>query len=156
MDYEKTVPFEGNLSKVIELATSVFTPFGLAIASRSDSSVEFTGANLWITSQNPFVAISRIRIQGTGTQLTLTADLKGLQRLFRFVGLMLCGMALAFVLVFGLFFRQGDLLTRVVLPVLPFVPWIVLFPILKYVIRSRTCQALDILLQNLTIVGRSA
>lgn len=154
MDYEKTAPFDGDFDKVTNLAISVFTPFGFSITERTDSGVEFAGANLWLTSQNPFIAISRIRFASTGTQMTVSAELKGLQRLFGIIGWILLGMAMAFVLSFGFLLRGGDVVTRFVVPVLPFVPWVVLFPVLKHVIRSRTRQALDVLLQNFVIAGR--
>jgi hypothetical protein len=156
MDYEKMVPFDGNLSKAIEAARNAFIQHNFQIVHDSDLEVELTGPGMLSSRQNPLVGISRIRIRGSSGNLSLEADFEGIRKLIKFLTFFIIGMAVFFVVLFGILFsRQGQPVTKIILISLaPFIPWPVIIPLMAIWMKSRTSKALDILVNNMAALGR--
>jgi len=156
MDYEKTVPFGGNVRKAIEVARNAFIHHNFQIVHDSDLEVELIGPGMLSSRQNPLVGISRIRIRGSSGNLSLEADFEGIRKLTKYLALFIVSMAIFFVLFFGIrFSRQGQPVTKVILISLaPFIPWPVIIPLMAIWMKSRTSKALDTLVNNMAALGR--
>jgi len=156
MDYEKTEPFSGNMEKVLEVAKNVFIQHNFQIVRDSDTEVEFTGPGMLSSRQNPIVGISRICIRVTSGNLSLEAEFEGIRKLTKYLVLFIAGMAIFFVVFFGILFsEQGQPLNKTILISLaPFIPWPVIIPLMYIWMKSRTSKALDRLLTNMLTLGR--
>ncbi|NIP25447.1 MAG: hypothetical protein GWN67_23195, partial [Phycisphaerae bacterium] len=116
MDYEKTEPFTGNMDKALEVAKNVFIQHNFQIERDSDSEVEFTGPGMLSSRQNPLVGISRICIRGTRDNLSVEAEFGGIRRLTKYLVLFILGLAIFFLLFFGIIFsKQGQSLNKIIL-----------------------------------------
>jgi len=158
MDYEKTVPFGGNVGKAIEAAKNAFIQHNFQIVHDRYLEVELTGPGMLSSRQNPLVGISRIRIRGSSGNLSLEADFEGIRKLIKFLVFFIVGMAVFFVVLFGILFsKQGQPVTKIILISLaPFIPWPVIIPLMAIWMKSRTSKALDTLVNNMAALGREA
>ena len=158
MDYEKTMPFSGNMEKALEVARNVFIQHNFQIVRDSDSEVEFTGPGMLSSRQNPLVGISRVCIHETSGNLSVEAEFEGIRKLTKYLALFIVGMAIFFVAFFGIMFsKQGQPLNKIILISLaPFIPWPVLIPLMAIWMKSRTSKALDTLINNMVTLGREA
>jgi len=156
MDYEKTEPFSGNMEKALEVAKNVFIQHNFQIVRNSNSEVEFTGPSMLSSRQNPLVGISRVCIRGTSGNISVEAEFGGIRMLTKYLVLFIVGMAIFFLVVFGIMFsKQGQPLNKIILLSLaPFIPWPVLIPIMAIWMKSRTSKALDTLVNNMVTLGK--
>jgi hypothetical protein len=160
MQYATTIPFDGNTGKAFDLAGVVLTALGFRIVARDDSSLDATGPGLNSSRQNALLGASRIQVMRRSAELALEAELGGVQRLARFVTLFPVGLSL-FLCV--LFFVLFSLLFDHFLWVLPVVAmtganallWLILGPLLARHFRGRTCQGIDVLLNNMAVAGKT-
>jgi len=156
MDYEKTVPFGGNMEKALEVAKNVFIQHNFQIVRGSDTEVEFTGPGMLSSRQNPLVGISRVCIRGTSGNLSIEAEFGGIRRLTKYLVLFIVGMAIFFLVFFGIILpKQGQPADKIILISLaPFIPWSVIIPLMAMWMKSRTAKSLDTLLNNMVALGR--
>jgi len=159
MDYEKTISFTGNLEKALETARNVFIQHSFQIINDSSSSVELIGTGtMWIKGQDPLVGISKVSVRGTGSELTIEAEFGIVNKTIKYLILFIFGMAVFFLIVFGvMFYLQGQDVRKVLLIALaPFAPWPIIFPLMAKFMKWRTSKALDALLHNMTVLGKKA
>ena len=156
MDYEKTMPFSGNMEKALEVARNVFIQHNFQIVRGSDSEVELTGPGMLSSRQNPLVGISRVCIRRTSGELSIEAEFGGIRKLTKYLVFFIVGMAIFFLVVFGIIFsRQGQPANKIILIALaPFIPWPVIIPLMAIWMKSRTSKALDTLVKNMIALGR--
>ena len=156
MDYEKTVPFSGNMEKALDVARNVFIQHNFEIVHGSDSEVELTGPGMLSSRQNPLVGISRVCIRGTNGNLSIEGEFGGIRKLTKYLVLFIVGMAIFFVVFFGIILpKQGQPLNKIILISLaPFIPWPVIIPLMAIWMKSRTSKALDTLINNMVALGR--
>lgn len=160
MDYEKAIDFTGNVKKALEVARNVFIQHSFEIVDSSDSAIELTATGIaWTKWQIPLVGISKVRIYGTTRNVSIEAEFGGIRKTTRFTILLILGLAVFFLVTFGILFIaiQGQPADKIILISLaPFVPWPVIIPIMARFMKYRTSQALDALLHNMSVVGKQA
>lgn len=156
MDYEKTMPFSGNMEKSLEAARNVFIQHNFQIVRGSDSEVELTGPGMLSSRQNPLVGISRVCIRGTSGNLSIEAEFGGIRKLTKYLALFIVGMVIFFLVFFGIILpKQGEPADKIILISLaPFIPWPIIIPLMAIWMKSRTSKALDTLLNNMIALGR--
>ncbi len=156
MDYEKTMPFSGNMEKALEVAKNVFIQHNFQIVRDSDTEVELTGPGMLSSRQNPLVGISRVCIRGTSGNLSIEAEFGGIRKLTKYLVLFIVGMAIFFLVFFGIILpKQGQPADKIILISLaPFIPWPVIIPLMAMWMKSRTAKSLDILTNNMIALGR--
>jgi hypothetical protein len=151
---------------VLQAVLVKLTNNGFAIVKRDGKSVELTGPGLNSTRQNPLLGASRIRLELHGHELSLDAELGGVETmrrfLMRFPFMLGLGLGLFFGVVggiafgrqfgvgFGVPWAQG--LTWMLLAIggsmLPVTPWLFLSPMMSKMMRTRTQNALTTLVTN--------
>ena len=160
MDYEKTVPFNGSPEKAFETARNTFLPHGFEIVGSSSTTLEVAGpGTLWTKGQDPMVGVSKACISAADGGLSIKAELGGVTKAVKYLILFILGMAVFFILVFGFLFsaRQGQPINKIILTsIAPFIPWPVIIPLMAIWMRSRTCKALDTLLNNMVVLANTS
>ena len=153
MDYQKTVPF-ADAAKVLDALTGVFVQHGFRIGEKSETAVELTGPGMISSRQSPLVGISKTRIHRANGSLSIEAEFDSIRRLLKYMGFLIAGLAVFFMVLFGILFtRQGKPIGRVIIvSLVPLAPWPILIPIIGKFLKRRTSRALDTLVHNMTIL----
>lgn len=161
MRYAASLPFHGDTDKAFHLAESALTAIGFRITERTAGSVEMVGPGMNSTRQSALMGASRVHIFGGRGELTIEADLGGVERMSRFVtlfpiGLVLC-LGTLLSAVFGALFGPGIWIVAVAAAMGGnAVLWLLLGPLMARGIRTRTDRALETLLANMVAVSESA
>ena len=160
MHYTAQVPFTGDTAKALDLAAAALTGIGFRMIARDETTLEMAGPPMTSTKQSPLVGSSHILAHRAASELSVEAELGGVQRMSRFVTFFPIGLCLllcvVFYIVFGLIFEDGAW----EIPVLAVTGgnallWLLLAPIISRHIRARTCRGIDSLLENMTVAGRN-
>jgi len=158
MDYEKTIEFGEDVEKAFEVAKINFLPHGFQIISISDTDFEVVGpGTLWTKGQDPMVGISKAHISSVDGKLSIRAELGGVTKAIKYLIIFIVAMAVFFLIVFGILFGQlqGQSMRKVFLISLaPFAPWPVIVPLMYRFLKSRTCRAIDVLMNNMVTLGK--
>lgn len=157
MDYERTIPFSGDIKSVLEVARNAFIQHNFQIVHTSDSTLEMVGfGTIWARGQAPLVGISKVSIRGAAGNLSIEAEFGGIRKVVAYMALFILGLAVFFLIVFGIVFSlQGMPLSKIIVIALaPLAPWPVLIPIIAKWLKSRTSRALDVLINNMAYLGR--
>jgi len=157
--YTSSVPFKGDAAKVFDWALGVLTPLGFQTVERKESSLEVVGSGMRIPRQNPLAGASRIQLSHDDDELTVTAELGGVERVTRFLAVfpqvVLQILALVFIVVFGLVLRmEGWALPAAIVVGGNAILWLILAPLIGRAFRKRTCEGLDALVQNMATIGQ--
>jgi hypothetical protein len=159
MHHTQSLDFRGDPAPAFALATATLTASGFRLVAQTARSLEFAGAGMNSTRGNPLLGASQITLTADAGRIELQAELGGVRRMRRFLVVLLLGLSLLDVVVFGLQFHvfQGAPNWPKLLLVTagPIAPWIVLGPLLVRLIRRRTIKALHPLLFNMVAVTRS-
>lgn len=147
------------MQQVLQSALVLLTTSGFAIVDRRENRVDLEGPGLHSSRQNPILGASRIQLRIVDQQMSLEAELGGVESMRRFLmifpfalGLGL-GLAFAFLGAIGWMPPLGvglgvDWVLRIGMGMLPVLPWLVISPLLANAIKSRTERALDVLVRN--------
>lgn len=156
LEYSKTVPFTGQRARALDVARSAFVGQGFQIVASSDDELRVTGPGINSTRENPLKGVSEASIIIRSAAIEIKAILGGAQKLKMFLRLFPLGMALLFLLVFGVLawrlpvFRHAWVF---LIPVLALSPWLFLAPLIARSIEKKTAQAVDTLLSNMMMMG---
>ena len=147
-------------------ALNTLTNIGFAINSRDEHIAMLTGPGLNSTNQNPLLGASQICLALDGDQLRLDAQLGGVDSMRRFImrfpfvlglggGVFFCVFSgflfgAQFGVGFGVPWAQGLTWMLFVMGIatLSVSPWLLLSPMISKMIRTRTQNALTILVNN--------
>jgi hypothetical protein len=157
MSYEKTIYFNGNTGKAIEVARNTFLPLGFSIANNTNEYIELTGpGTYWTNGQNPLVGISRISVARTHNELSIKAEFGGVWKTVKYLIIFIISMSIFFLVLFGIVFNKQGMSAQknLLLALGPFVPWPVLIPLMAIWMKSRTSNSLDALLNNMVTLGQ--
>ena len=111
MSYEKTIHFNGNIGKALEVARNTFLPLGFTVKNTNES-IELVGpGTLWTKGQNPLVGISKISVAETKDELLINAEFGGIQKAVKFMVIFIISMSIFFVVLFGIIFSKQPLFT---------------------------------------------
>ncbi|RJX26543.1 MAG: hypothetical protein C4531_15545 [Desulfurivibrio sp.] len=150
MEYRKTLPFDGDRQRAVDLARSVFINNNFKIESADQAEVLVRGPGMQGTRQNPLVGASRVRLRVEAASIELSAELGGVRRIRNFLLLFPPALASLLSLVFLILPMQPF---AAAIPWLAVSPWLFLSPLMARWIRSRTIAALDTLLHNMKLTG---
>ncbi len=158
MEYESTISFQGNAETALKFARAALAQAGFQVTPVEDGSFQARYSGWPDTRRNPLLGASTVVVAATDDSLNLGASLGGVRKLHKFLLIFIGGMALLFLLGFGAFLlprvRAGELPPFVLLiPVAPFLPWLVLIPVIVRMYASRVRAALHTLLENARTVG---
>ena len=152
MKYSKTISIPGNSEKASDFLLKTFTNEGFRIVSKSRHALEFTGPGMSSTRQNPLRGASDVKITIDFSSITLDAELGGVEKMKKFLIYFISGMALFFVLLFGILhfvhesFKSMEPVTLFFIVTSPFYVWIILIPLMTKSIKHRAENALDTLI----------
>jgi hypothetical protein len=158
MEYSKAVPFTGKAAKALEVARSTFLPQGFQLVASTDHELRVTWPGINSTRENPLKGISEasIIVRPSASAIEMMATLGGVRKMKRFLTFFPLGMALLFLIVFGVLalnlpdFRRPWIF---LIPILALSPWIFIAPLMARAIEKRTVQAIDTLLNNMVMLG---
>jgi hypothetical protein len=156
MEYSKTVPFTGSASQALKVARSTFLPQGFQLVASADHELRVTGPGINSTRENPLKGITEASIIVRSSAIEIKATLGGVEKMKKFLTFFLLGMALLFLIVFGVLALTIPDLRRpwfFLIPILALSPWIFLAPLMSRMIGRRTIQAIDTLLSNMVMLG---
>jgi hypothetical protein len=160
MEYSKTVPFTGRASKALEVAKSTFLPQGFHFVTSTDYELRVVGPGINSTRENPLKGITEasIIIRPSASAIEMKATLGGVEKMKKFLIFFPLGMAILFLVVFGVLALQLPDMRRPIfflIPLLVFSPWLFLAPLMTRMIGRRTVEAIDTLLNNMAMLGNS-
>jgi hypothetical protein len=130
---------------------------GFQIVASSDYELRVTGPGISSTKENPLKGVSEAFIIVRSASIEVKAILGGVQKMKTFLRLFPLGLALFFLVVFGILALSLPGLRHpwaFLGPVLALSPWVVLAPLMGRSIEKKTTQAVDTLLSNMVIMGR--
>lgn len=157
MEYAKTVPFTGNAAKATEIARSTLLPLGFQVVSSSDYELRATGPGINSTRENPLKGISEATIVVRSSAIEMQAALGGVRKMKLFLMFFPLGMALLFMIVFGVIALSVPVFRRwwvFLIPLAALAPWLFLSPMMIRMIERRTNQAIDTLLNNMVMLAK--
>jgi hypothetical protein len=158
MDYERTEYFEGDLAKAVDVAKNTFLPNGFEIINSEQSTLEVANrSSLWGYNRHPLNGVSKACVCGGDGKITLKAEFGGVTKMIKYLILFILGMAVFFLVVFGLLFglQQGQPVRKIFLMSLaPFAPWPVIIPLMGIWFKKRAYKALDTLLNNMVVLAK--
>lgn len=157
IEYSRAVPFAGRAARALSVAQSAFVNQGFEIIASSDSELRVAGPGLRSTGENPLKGVSEAYIIIRSSAIEIKALLGGVQKMKMFLRLFPLLMVLFFLLVFGILAWQLPVFRHAwifLIPVLALSPWLFLAPLMGRNIEKRTKQAVDLLLNNMMMLGR--
>jgi hypothetical protein len=149
--HSESVPFSGDTNTALHLADAALTALGFRITERTAGSLEAVGPGMNSTRQSALLGASRIRIGSGHGELSIEAELGGVERMSRFVRRFPIGLGLLLAVVFVAAF--GFRVPAWIAPLVAVLPWLVIGPWMAQSMRARTCRGLDALLANMVAVG---
>lgn len=155
--HEDYVAFSGDGSRAFEIALQTLLPLGFRIESQGSSRLVVTGPRYNSTRQNSLLGISKAEFTAERSSLRVRAELGGVDRMQRFLLFLLLGLGLFDSVLFTalwLFVEEIHAYTWfLAVPVLTFIPWIFVAPLMVRWISRRTKEALSALLNNMAMTG---
>ena len=136
---------------VLNRLADTFSDQGYKIEKKTDSILELVQIVAPNSNRsNSITGVSKFSATVHGETLSVKADLSGYKRLFTFLGIMILGLAVLFIVLFGIIVRPGNktFVETVILAVLPLCPWPILLPLMYKLAVSRTVKQLNVLLNN--------
>lgn len=155
-EYSKTVPFTGSGAKALDVARTALISQGFRILASSDYELRVTGPGINSTRENPLKGLSDATITVRPGSIEVKALMGGVQKMKTFLRVFPLGMALFFLLIFGVLALWLPTLRHPWLflaPALALSPWLFLSPLISRSIEKRTKEAVDTLLNNMAIMG---
>lgn len=156
MNYEKTVPFQGDFSKAAEVVKNTLLPHGFQIINTYDNSIELEGTNSFMNKgADPLTGISWTHIQNTNSSLIIKAEFGSITKTIKLITyIIIAGMIFDFV-VLGIVFAKQKMSIHGILPLLlVFVVVPVLLPFFFKYMKKRTTRSLDTLLNNMIALSK--
>lgn len=149
IDYDRQITIKGDVDKALELSLQNFVNAGFRIVSHDASGHELDSDGPINSRQNPLAMISRVLVQRSGNDIRLRASFGGVRKLKQFMVLLIGGLAIVFVILFGVLFAGSGSGFRLWMVILPLAPWVFLIPLMNRLFARRVTRTLDTLLDNL-------
>jgi hypothetical protein len=131
-------------------------PQGFQLVASTDHELRVTGPGINSTRENPLKGITEASIIVRSSAIEMRATLGGVEKMKKFLTFFPLGMALLFLIVFGVLALTIPDLRRpwfFLIPILALSPWLFLAPLMARMIGRRTIQAIDTLLNNMVMLG---
>ena len=108
-DYTNRELCDGDGRAPLSVGTRVLTSNGFQVALKSGSSLRFTGPGTIRSRKNPILGASEVRIAMEQGHLVMEARFGSIQKMMRTLSVVLVALAVAFVVGFGIWFREGGI-----------------------------------------------
>ena len=148
--HEANVDFTGDARRAFDTALQTLQPLGFEIVEQNSFRLVVTGPGFNNTRQNALLGISRAEFNAEHSRLAVKADLGGLDRFQKIMLTLMIGAgALDALLLIALWYFLEELHAQtwfLAIPVLVFIPWIFIAPLITRWILERTKDALATLL----------
>ena len=154
MRYDTSIPFHGDSEKAMKLAADALTSSNFRIDAFSGNQLRFTGPGMNSNRENPLRGFSTGEISISAGSITFRGEMGAIQKFRLFLTLFIAGMALFFVILFGVILRHKIAPQAKYIAPLPLAPWIVLIPLFARQTRKRAEKAIDTLLNNMAQMAR--
>lgn len=150
---EDQVPFSGDAARAFDTARQTLLPLGFRVESEGATRLVVSGPGMNSTRQNALLGVSRAEFNAERGSLRVRAELGGVDRLQRFLILLMLGLGLFDSLIFiGLWYFFDQLRAHtwfLAIPALTLAPWIFIGPFIARLIARNTEKSLNTLLQNM-------
>jgi hypothetical protein len=153
MDYSHTQDYPGDSTRALEHIVETFSQLGFRIEKRDPRSVQLTGPGMNNTRQSPLVGVSALSIEARPGSIALAANFGAIDRLLRLMSIIMLSLLVFLLVLFAFVFRDNPDY-HMWITLLPFLPWVVLHPLLRSILRRRLKRALDNLLHNVAMMAR--
>lgn len=155
--HEGYVVFSGDAERAFDIALETLLPLGFQIETKGSSRLTAAGPGFGSTRQGALLGVSRAEFTADRSSLRVRAELGGVDRMQRFLIILLVGVGTFDSLLFtALWYFFGEIRAYswfLAIPALTMLPWIFIGPILARWIGKRTKEALDTLLHNMAMRG---
>jgi len=155
--HEDFVAFTGDARRAFDAALQTLLPLGFEVEEQSSLHLVVTGPGFNSTRQNALLGISRVEFSAERSSLVVNAELGGLDRFQRLMLIFMIGVgAFDSLLLLALWFFIERLRTHtwfLAIPVIIFIPWIFIAPVMTRWISKRTKNALKTLLHNMAMLA---
>lgn len=144
MEYQQSIHVARDGKQAFDHIISMFTRHHFMLTKVNEKEARLKGSGMYSTKQNPLLGVSHAVLRLNGQTLKLEAELGGARFMQRFVMIFPFGLGVALALVFFAISRSYHALIALA----AVSPWLAIAPIMSRWIRSRTVDALDVLLHN--------
>ena len=152
MRYETRHDFEGNAEAALKAVEAMLIPHGFRLVDSGPGRNRYEGRGMNNSRENPLRGATQIEVAAQTRVMHLHADLGGVRRMALFVCVfplvLWAGLTLAPMIAHG-----GDRMEIGTAGMLGTAVWMVVGPVIAWVIRRRTLQALDDLLAGAAAVA---
>ncbi|MBN2591689.1 MAG: hypothetical protein JXA96_17620 [Sedimentisphaerales bacterium] len=155
MNYEKTVPFQGDFNKAAEVVKNTLLPHGFQIINTYDNSIELEGTrSVMNKGADPLIGILWIHIQKTNSSLIIKAEFGGISKSAKFMTyIIIAGLLFNFVFL-GIFFSKHNASMHKMIPLFAtFIIVPIVIPFSFKFMKIRTAKSIDTLLSNMIALG---
>jgi len=98
--HEDYVAFSGESSRAFNIALQTLLPLGFLVESQGSDRLVVTGPGFNSTRQNALLGISRAEFTAERSSLRVSAELGGVDRMLRFLAILLVGLGIFDALLF--------------------------------------------------------
>ena len=148
--YRNRMPFTGNVELALHNVRSTLQAAGFQKVELSETALAAWGPGMHNNKQPPLCGATKIDIQIYDGSAHLNAELGGVRFMRNFIYFFPPGLAVGLGLLFGALATGGSMPPQAAfMPLLIVIPWLFIGPIMVRSIRSRTTEALDLLLEDM-------
>ena len=155
MNYEKSIPFQGDFTKAADIAKNTLLPHGFQVLNTYDNSIELEGTRSIMTKgADPLIGISWIHIQKTNGSLILKTELGGISKTAKLMAYIIIPALLLDFVILGIIFSRINLSTQQLLPMLvTFFVLPIVIPFSYIAMKKRTIKSIDTLFSNMVTLS---
>lgn len=155
MNYEKTMPFQGDFNKAAEVVKNTLLPHGFEIVNTYENSIELEGTHSFMNKgADPLTGISWIHIQKTNSSLIVKAEFGGIMKTAKLLTYFILAGVVIDLVVLGIIFSKQKMPAQNMLPlVIALIAVPVVIPFSFKYMKKRTAKSLDTLLNNMIALG---
>jgi hypothetical protein len=152
MNYERTVPFEGDFNNIAENAINILQPHGFEVISNNNTSIEYI-RNRFITPkrEKPIMGISNLTIQSENKFLIINADLSKMKRTFIILSLSSIAIDMVILPLIIITMVRNETATKDILIFAGILlsGLIVGIPMMNVIMKSQAAKSLDNIVNNI-------
>ena len=152
MPYTSSIIIDGPPQKSVTVLRDALVANAFTITEASQTGFTATGPGMNSNNQNVIRGLSKAVVHTEGNTLHISAELGAARRLGWFAMFFPPGLCLFLALVFAALGPKHHI--AVYVPLLIAAPWLVLGPLMARLLRRRTEQAVEALLQSAAAISR--
>jgi hypothetical protein len=147
MPYTTSVTVDGPPQKAVTVLRDALLANAFTITEASQTGFTAIGPGMNSTNQNAIRGVSKATFHAEGKAIHVTAELGGAAWIGRFAIFFPLGLGVVWAIAFGMLWwpKHRD---AVIVPLLVAAPWLLLGPLMARMVRRRTEQAIEALLQS--------